>query len=302
MEILKNKVVALGVVYPGVEDYLDDYFASLGNQTYNNYDIWIFNDGLDKSLLKTYMNRYGMLNIYIEDINSHYTPAEIREMAILKIKEKYDYLIFTDTDDYISQNRIEKSIDILQTYHFCYNNMILVNCRGEKIYDNTYFTNKDNPMVVSDYKQLLKKNFCGLANTAINLKTTNLDFLNIPSNIVAVDWWLFSLLLIKGYKGYFLEDVYTYYRQYDQNTVGGIGKLNVIELAKGIKIKKKQYRSLLKYYPSEFDFYIKKELNNILLLEELIKEGTYSERYVIDQNNKNKEFMWWENIELEKRW
>lgn len=301
MKLVENRVVVLGVIYPGTEDFINDYFFSLNNQSYKNYDIWIFNDGLDNRLLREYKDKYNQLNIFFKTLNDNYTPAEIRELAIKGTKDKYDYIIFTDVDDYFSSSRIEKSVNKLQYYDFCYNDMILVNSNGERITRNTYFENKNNPLIVSDFNQLLNKNFCGLSNTAVNLKRINLDFLKIPSNLIAVDWWIFSLLTIRGYKGYFLDDTYTYYRQHESNTVGGLCKISEEQLLSGLYVKKEQYRSLLEYYPSKFNASIKKKLDEIFILEKKIKEKTNLKKYLDYINSENKEFMWWENIELQER-
>lgn len=298
MKLTENTVAVLGVLYPGIEDYIDDYFFSLKSQTYIDYDIWIFNDGLDKELVKMYKDKYNQLNIYLKDLDDGYTPAEIRELAIKMIKDKYEYLIFTDADDYFSSNRIEESIKKLQDYDFCYNDMILVNNKGDRFIKNTYFQNKDNPIIVNDFNQLVNKNFCGLSNTAINLRTINLDFLYIPKSLIAVDWWVFSLLLIKGYVGCFLNNAFTYYRQHETNTVGGLCKVNEKQLLRGLYVKKEQYKLLLEHYPSKFDLIIKEELNEVLILEKKINERTYLEDYITHINSENKEFMWWENIKL----
>lgn len=298
MKPLKNRVVALGVLYHGIENYLDDYFTSLQNQSYMDFDIWILNDGLDKELLQRYATKHKALNIYEHELEGNYTPAQIREIAIKGIKDKYNYLIFTDADDYFSSNRIEKSIRVLQNYDFCYNDMILVNDKGKRLSDTTYFAKKNNPKIINSFNQLVNKNFCGLSNTAINLKTINLDFLLIPQNLIAVDWWIFSLLSMKGYKGYYLDDAYTYYRQHESNTVGGLCNTNEKHLLRGLHVKKEQYKLLLKYYPSNLDSIINKELNDILALEKKLKERTYLEKYIANINNEDKEFMWWENIQL----
>ena len=293
-----KRVVILGVLYPGIENYLDDYFISLENQSYMDFDIWIFNDGFNKELLQIYINRYKRLNMNEKDIAGDFTPAQIREIAIKEIKDKYDYLIFTDADDYFSSNRIETSLRSLENYDFCYNDMILVDFNGEILSKDTYFANKDKPKIVSNFNQLLNKNFCGLSNTAVNLKTVNLDFLKIPQSIIAADWWIFSILLMQGYRGCFLDDTFTYYRQHEENTVGGFFKINEKLLLRGLHVKKEHYKLLLRYYPSKFDSVINEELNKILLLEKKIKDKSFLEKHIANLNNENKEFMWWENTKL----
>lgn len=298
MKATKNKAVILGVLYNGVEKFIDEYFMSLLNQSYKKYDIWLFNDNLDKEIAKEHIQKFKLLNIKYIELDSVYKPAQIRELAIKKVKDRYDYIIFSDVDDFYSKNRIENSIKILQDNDFCYNNMFIVDAKGRNICDNPFFLNKSNPQILNSFEQLLVKNCCGLSNTAINLKRVNLDFLFIPENLIAADWWIFSVLLLKGYSGCFLADAYTYYRQHDSNLVGGLSILDEKQLKIGIKVKKEQYKALLQYYPSRYDSIIRKEIEDILELENKVVDRGYVEQYLNTVNNRSDEFMWWENIKL----
>ena len=56
-----------------------------------------------------------------------------------------------------------------------------------------------------------------MSNSAVNLKI--LDYVNFPSDVVAVDWYLYRGLL-KENQAIFTYDMITYYRQYDNNTIG----------------------------------------------------------------------------------
>lgn len=296
--LIKNKVVVLGVLYPGVEDYLDDYLVSLEKQSYMDYDLCIYNDGLDNNIFQIHADKHKRLRISEKSLNGNYTPAQIREIAIKDLKDDYDYLVLSDADDYFGSNRIEKSVIALNKYDFCYNDMVLVNSKSQKIGDDTFFTNKDNPKIVNDFNQLMSKNFCGLSNTSINLRSVDLDDLFIPQNLIAVDWWIFSFLSMKGCKGCFLDDVYTYYRQHQANTVGGESVINEESLQRGMDIKKAHYQSLLSYYPSRFDVIISKELDTILELEKRVLDKQYLDKYISTMNVVSKEYMWWENIRL----
>ncbi|QHQ60695.1 glycosyltransferase [Anaerocolumna sedimenticola] len=116
--MIKNNTVVLGFIYPGIEPYIDDYFHSLLFQTYECFDLYLYNDGMDNSILNSLLIKYQKLNIKIICIEEKYTPAQIREIAILEVADKYNYVIFTDIDDFFSANRIEKSIEALQYYDF----------------------------------------------------------------------------------------------------------------------------------------------------------------------------------------
>lgn len=108
----------------------------------------------------------------------------------------------------------------------------------------------------------------------------------------------YNYRIILVFKICFLNNTFTYYRQHETNTVGGLCKLNEKQLLRGLHIKKEQYKLLLEHYPSKFDLVIEEELDDILTLEKMINERTYLENYITYVNSRNKEFMWWESIKL----
>ena len=293
--------MVLGFIYPGVEAYIDDYFHSLSLQNNKYFDVCIYNDGFNSDVLNTALKKYQNLNIAVKCLETKYSPAKIREKAIHEIADKYDYLIFTDMDDFFSSDRIEKSVLALQKRDFCYNEMILVDNIGVEMGIKSYFTYKDNPNEVIKYEQLLDKNFCGLSNTAINLKSVFLGDIKIPEELIAVDWWIFSILLIRGYHGSFIRDTYTYYRQHEMNTIGGMNKVDKQQLMKGIRLKKEHYRFLLEYCSSHYEGIIRKEYESINLLEEKLQNNRELDDFLININKENKEFLWWEYIKLNER-
>ncbi|QHQ60696.1 hypothetical protein Ana3638_07850 [Anaerocolumna sedimenticola] len=148
----------------------------------------------------------------------------------------------------------------------------------------------------------MDKNFCGLSNTSINLKSICLNILKIPPKLIAVDWWIFSILVIKGYRGYFIHDAYTFYRQHMSNTVGGLNSISEKQLIMGIQLKKEHYKLLLEYYPSKYNDIIKMEYRNMIKLDEMILNKKILVNYLSNVNDGNKEFLWWENIKLNERW
>ncbi len=55
----KNKLVVVGTVYPGVENYLDDYFKTLASQSWRKFDILLANDGLQNFEIPMSVNELG---------------------------------------------------------------------------------------------------------------------------------------------------------------------------------------------------------------------------------------------------
>lgn len=207
-----SKICVLTTIFPMDKKYLYDFFDSLSNQTYKNFDIIVVNDGYNK--FDEIKEKYKNLNII--ELKYSSTPAKNREYGInYCIDKKYNFLIFGDSDDYFSENRIEKNLEKLQQYDIVVNDLTLFNDKG--IICNNYFSNRLKNNFIFDYKFIKDKNICGLSNTALNLKIlSNIEF---PEDIIAVDWYLFKKILKKN-KAVFTNETTTYYRQYENNTLG----------------------------------------------------------------------------------
>jgi glycosyltransferase involved in cell wall biosynthesis len=194
-------------------EFLDDFFYSLDNQTYKNFDIIVVNDGYEN--LFDITAKYK--NLSIIELSASGTPAKNRQYGINYCLEcGYDMLVFGDSDDYFSHNRIELSLNLLADWDIVVNDLSLFNCSG--VYEDRYISNrvKNNTAVASSF--IYDKNIFGLSNTAVRLK--QLNEVVFDENLVAVDWKFYKDLLRKGYSAIFTNDTITYYRQHGDNTVG----------------------------------------------------------------------------------
>jgi glycosyltransferase involved in cell wall biosynthesis len=195
------------------EQFLIDFFDSLSIQTNKNFDVVVINDGY-KGFEKI-KERYGKLNLI--ELFCSKTPAKNREFGINFCKdEKYKVLIFGDSDDYFSDNRVELSLSALNNNDIVVNDVSLFDDGG--IYETMYISNRleDNSQISSEYIQ--NKNIFGLSNTAINLDI--LEEVIFDEGLVAVDWYLYKKLLKNRSNAIFINKTITYYRQYKDNTVG----------------------------------------------------------------------------------
>lgn len=132
------------------------------------------------------------------------------------------------------------------------------------------------------------KNIFGFSNTACN--TRYLRNIEIPSEIIAVDWYLFTKVLELGAKACFTAEASTYYRQWEENIIGA-NKKTKEQIITGIKAKYFHYK-FLKYNQKEF-------LNQYGWLRNLYNK--IGSQQINDYLNKvlsqKEEFgFWWENI------
>lgn len=289
------KPIVFTTVYKIMEDYLIDFLNCLNAQTYLDYKLLILNDGLEN--LSSYINNYNF-DVEIIDIKGNLSISEVRQKGIeYCIKNKYEYIIFADSDDYFSNDRIEKSLDYLKSGNdIIINNLSIVN-------------NNKIPMCNDYFRELIGKkisfideidgNYFGLSNTAVRTELLK-KVIPIPKYIEVVDWWIFSILCYHTDKIYFVKNVYTYYRQYANNYIGAKKVLNKDAIMKGIKVKRHQYYSLYRYFlESDLNMskYFKCKSDNFNKLENLLNwDMSNFDRYIKILNSRNHNNSWWSNI------
>jgi len=209
-----NKVAFITVVYPGVQEYLADFFSSLGRQTRHDFDVIIFNDGF--SNFDKIVHKYHNLSLLTHDCNG--SPAKIRESAINWVRnQQYDYVLFGDSDDYFAENRIEVCVDQLGRSDIVVNDVSLTDDAGVTFSPGYFSARMTNNSTVG-IEQIREKNFFGLSNSGVRREA--LAEVRFDSRLVAVDWYFFSTLLLRRKTAVFTSDTTTFYRQHGENTVG----------------------------------------------------------------------------------
>ncbi len=280
------KILLASVIFDFISDFLDSYFASIDSQTYKNFDVLIFNDGI-----KNFISPIQPSQVFSNSKN--YTPIQIRKAIIdYAINNNYDILIFSDADDIMSSDRVETILNeyssTKEQFAFYYNDLYFLDSKRD------FFMGK-LPNCVDSLKELYTYNFLGLSNTAINIKKTKNILKNavIPDDLIAFDWYLYSFLLFNNFKGIKVKTK-TFYRIHTENLAGSTLKLDVKTLMTGVKVKKFHYKAMSKL-SKRFLFYYKK----IIELEAFLDSKDKRKSYI---NFINKSFsndiFWWEKIKI----
>jgi glycosyltransferase involved in cell wall biosynthesis len=232
-----KRVAFFTTIFPMKEQYLHDFFTSLKQQTYKDFDVIIVNDGyLNFEKIKI---AYGQTLSIIELLSTN-TPAKNREFGInYCIDNKYDVLIFGDSDDFFETNRIEKSLQLLEEYDVVVNDLSLFDENG--VYEARYFSNRLENLTQINFDFIRDKNIFGLSNTAIRLE--KMHKVVFSGDLIAVDWHLFSILLMSDKRAVFTNETVTFYRQYSENLIG-LKELNQQTFERGVEVKKRHYEAL----------------------------------------------------------
>ena len=164
-----------------------------------------------------------------------------------------------------------------------------------RLAEKSFFTTRKIPKVVS-YKDILKFNFIGLGSLALNLKFFDYKKIKFPKEIIALDWYLVTRVLISGYSGIALYNTYANYRQHNNSLVGFDFKLDKKKLNQGIAAKLAHYSILMKYNNIFSNLY-----DDVIELKEYI-QNCGADAYIsfINTNFDTNKFCWWENIKTKR--
>lgn len=126
--MINIKVSVIIPVYNG-EKYLNKCLDSIINQTYNNIEIVIVNDGsIDNSLniIKKYLKKDKRIKLINKENEGQ---AKARNIALENITG--DYCLFVDSDDYVELNMISDLLKVAKN-----NNSDIVSSNLLRIYDD----------------------------------------------------------------------------------------------------------------------------------------------------------------------
>ncbi|HOZ54404.1 MAG TPA: glycosyltransferase family 2 protein, partial [Bacilli bacterium] len=208
----KYNVSVIIPVY-NTEKYISFAIESVLNQTLDNIEIIIINDGsTDNS--KSIIEKYENDNITI--INKKNEGSGVaRNIGVSKARGKY--IFFLDSDDYLEKNALKKMYDIAETHNIGIVKGSIVDVIKCFKKTNKLYSNKINEII--DFRKnndlLIRE-----GNIVCN-KLIRKDLLNNLSFSTRLKWEDLAIivpLLIKAKKMYLLKDKTYYYRATIANT------------------------------------------------------------------------------------
>jgi len=282
---MKNSICLFTVIYPGCEAWLPRFFESVAGQTRDDFDLMILNDGLTdaENLIPLAPHRFQLIPV-------RGTIAKVRQQGIdLLMDSDYEKIIFADADDYFSENRIEKAAETLEKADIYVNDLTSVE-EQEKLIHKNYFSGRLGEQFEIKPDFILRKNIMGLGNSAVRKPV--LRKIDIPDDTIAVDWLIFTDMLLRGCSAIFNSESVTFYRQHDNNTVG-FKKITPqkIEHALSVQLQNAAYFAEVSAQHKEHYEKLKK------LSSHLSKSDRHLQNYITQIERKLPEQpFWWEEI------
>ncbi len=202
------------VVYDQMSDYLDDFMASLIDQTVT-VPVLIFNDNLDPKRIDYWLDKLPKHSKCIALSGNQGVSDNRIEMLSYCATSNYTWCLFIDSDDFMSKNRVEKTLKYLENCaDILYNPIIL--------FDETLYFDRPMPECVLSYRPLIDENFVGFSCITVRKSAIieAMPFLKKGSQCIAYDWFLIVVLLMNGATAKRIPDCYTKYRLHERNTAG----------------------------------------------------------------------------------
>ncbi len=283
-----NKIVFLSAVYPGAEPFLSDFLTSLSEQEDKHFDTVLVNDGLGG--LARFTAAHPDLAVREVKIPQPATTALVREEGLRHVLEqKYEMIVFGDCDDRFQSNRIGQSRLSLGSYDMVVNDIDLMDSRNT-ITKRHYLSERFKNGATLTLDSVMDKNCFGMSNTAIHARC--LRAIPLHAELIAVDWYLFSRLLLNGARAVFNNETTTFYRQHGGNTIG-LDTMSDEKIATGIQTKLVHYREMAKVNDRYLPFF-----NGMMALQtKLTQNKTFKEGYYRQTREEHiKNPLWWENI------
>lgn len=239
------KVAVATFIYPApsIHDFARDCLESLARQTYCDFGLFIFNDGL-----KNLESIVAACGVRAEIIALQGSPADIRRQAIRYLQKRgFDIIVFADIDDILADNRIATALEILKAgADIALNDLVLF---GENMTKERVFAGRLEENACVQLKDIHDGNCFGMSNTALRIAAIP-DSAFSPRDVEAFDWFLYTCLLANGAISRFTGKTVTFYRQHPDN-IAAIYNLSVGNIVRGLNIKRRHFEVFDPTYAAE---------------------------------------------------
>ena len=208
-------------VYPEATPFLSAFVRDCNAQVGSDFGVLIINDGHPD--IQRFVGELHMPHAVIPA--EPLSPQGIRFWALRLLRDDgSDILIFQDSDDGMSPNRVQEVVEALREENLVVNDLDLTDTDGSVFKKNIWESRfRESPRFGAG--AVKEFNILGFGNTAIRRELLKWLPPEPEESLIAVDWYIFSgLMLGTGTEGLFLSACTTRYRQHASNAAGLMGR------------------------------------------------------------------------------
>lgn len=228
---MNKKVLILMATYNG-ESYLKEQLDSILTQTYDNWELWIQDDGSQDRTIDIIENYQKVENrIFLLRNQTAYHGAFLNFFTLIsRVREstEADYYCFVDQDDVWEVNKLEVLTEYLQekerqqgvdTPIMCYSDMSLIDGNGVKIADS--LNREVNNELKNAYQIFYMHNYIWGCATILNHSLfNNVPIYDLSQQVTVSHDNYFAKYAICFGKLYFVDEQLVRYRRHGNNVSG----------------------------------------------------------------------------------
>jgi hypothetical protein len=288
-----QRLAVYTTIYPGVEDYLPDWYRSVQAQTDQDFQLWIGLDGIEAGAVEAAIGAH--LDAAWVPSKPGNTPARIRQQSLAQIVEDIDAVVLVDSDDILHPTRVAASRVALQTSELVACALRLVNQDRQDL--GVTFTLPEQ--AIPD-KILPRHNVFGFSNSAYRSELLS-QCLPIPASVALVDWFLATRAWLIGARLAFDPVIRMDYRQHRTNMAPIRFPFNANQVIRDTN-KVRDHFCLLEEWPTENALpdrqaQVKDVAADVqLFFERVISQPKKLENYVHNLNTLMPQAVWWWDV------
>lgn len=207
-----HNLAVLATIFPANVPYFSTFLKSLEAQTSQRFKLILANDGVAD--LETRITK-----LPFEIITAQGNPLAVRiQLAEYAFSRGFKKVVYADTDDTFSLNRVEVLDRLLDRYAVVCHDLDIMRADGELLLHG-YWSGRIPDLTVIDAAFLATKNCVGFGSVGFTAEAFGLTRAFPNMEVPAPDWFFFYLLSHQC-AIVFTTSCSTQYRQHPHNTIG----------------------------------------------------------------------------------
>ena len=280
-------------IYPGVEEFLPAWYASLSAQTDRCFDLWIGLDSIASERVERVIDATVTAQWVSADPGA--TPAEVRQCVLSQVVTSYDGVVLVDSDDLLDPSRVGAARAALADCDLTGCALQIIDHDGQDL-----SLTLGLPPGFRLPNVLPRNNLFGLSNSAFRSELL-LRCLPIPASVDLVDWFLATRAWLLGARLGFDNTIRMLYRQHGANMTRVRGPFTAQQVIEDTRMVRKHFRIFREGREDDYLAERFAELERVaqdveLFYQRVTLDSTRLARYVAAFNALAIPTLWWASV------